>query len=344
MKVFVLSPFYPVSDKTDVSHRAGWARYWANELAVRGKEEVTLLTTGTMRRLEEAKKGDVVACYHGMEFKGALNLQSGLTDEILSRVDMMNAAMKKGVRLVSLDEPMPNYARLLQARDMDDSRSDKLAMMKKSETWAANTQYPTHIIFGDSHALSMYTPGSVIARHDSLTMFGAMKDSLRKTLDDWTFEKGVAYDSLNELTVYFGNIDIRHHLYRQDQPEMATKKLIQQYGIQLHDLLKLSRKKIKIEVVMPLPIEDESRPIPKSGWYKGAAFAGTWHERHQLRLIMRDEIKKMVKKHGFTTYEHPKHFTQKDGKLDFEVMEKPRSVHIRPSEYRLVQEGIEWLV
>lgn len=336
MTALVISPLYPISDAVDTSHRAGWARYLANEL------DCGLVTTQSMSVVDTLKRGDELYCYHGMEFKGQLNLQSGLTEEILARVKRVLDAKKRGVKFYSLDVPMPDYGALLEARGMDETSSEALTKLCRSagKILAPNLR-PKRLVIGDSHALSQYTKGSTIVRNDGQTLFGALcrPDGLMEDIKILDFEWEVQFKDVELLTVYYGNIDVRHHLMRQQDPKAAIKELVDNYGKQLENL---RMKTGDIEIVLPLPIEDESRPIPKSGWYKGAAFAGSWSERHQIRLELRDQLKRMAKKRGFKVYEHPKHFTGKDGKLTFEVMEKPRSVHIRPSEYRLIQEGDEW--
>ncbi len=335
MKTFVISPFYPVSDRVDESHRAGWARYWANEI---GAE---LITTKTMDQVDSLKKGDQLMCYHGMEFKGQMNLQSGLTDEILMRARRLIAAGKRGVKLISLDHGMPNYGGLLAARGMDQTSSDSLTgLCAKAGRLLVPNPEPRLMVFGDSHALSLYRPESVIYRTDSLTMHGALGRGLFKMLDDFAFETEVSYDKVEVLTVYFGNIDIRHHLLRPDLPVTAMKDLVTAYGKQLVEVGK-AYPHATIEVVLPLPIECESRPIPKSGWYKGTPFYGSWSDRHRIRKDMARMIRAMARKHGFMVYDHPRHFLDGD-KLSFDSMEKPRSVHIRPAEYRLVQEDMGW--
>jgi len=335
---YVVSPFYPVSDNVDVSHRAGWARYAAQELGAK------LLTTQHMGLVADLKRGDELICYHGMEFKGQMNLQSGLTDEILARVKRLLDAKKKGVKIYSLDVPMPNYGQLLGERGMDPTSSEALTKLCGSagKILTPNIR-PKRLVIGDSHALSQYVPGSTIVRNDSLTLYGALRrnDGLFQDTHVFGFEWDCVWNDVEVITAYYGNIDIRHHLYRQPDPKQAIKELVDTYGKQLKIIQ--DRYQTEIEVIMPLPIEDESRQIPKSGWYKGAPFAGDWHMRHQIRLAMRDQLKRMCKRHGFHAYEHPRHFIEKDGKLSFDVMEKPRSVHIRPAEYRLIQEGHEWV-
>ncbi len=335
MRTVILSPFYPVADKIDTSHRAGWARYWANET------KAELLTTKTMAKIEELKKGDQILCYHGMEFKGQLNLQSGLTEEILARTKRLLDAAKRGVQLVSVDQGMPNYGALLGERGMDPTSADKLTKVcAKAGRLLVPNENPRQFIFGDSHALSLYREETSIYRNDSLTLHGALQRGLFKMLDDFAFETEVSYDRVEVLTVYFGNIDIRHHLLRPELPITAMKDLVTEYGKQLVEVAK-AYPHTTIEVVLPLPIECESRPIPKSGWYKGTPFYGSWSDRHRIRKDMARMLRAMAKKHGFMVYEHPKHFLDGD-KLSFNSMEKPRSVHIRPSEYRIVQEGGSW--
>jgi len=332
MTRYVLSPFYPVSDKLDVSHRAGWARYWAKEL---GAE---LLTTKTMDKVADAKKGDTLFLYHGMEWRGAMNLQSGLTDEIALRADRL---IKCKADVTSLDIPMPGYGALLEARGY--AHGGKLDNRLRSKSYlpvpATDT---TQIIMGDSHSLSQYRPGAVIYRADGQTLHGALQIGLLKRLEEWLFETDVLVNKKTQiLTVYFGNIDIRHHLARQVEPWAAVKELVAEYAKQLLEIQR-TYKKMAINIVCPLPIEHEDRTIPKTGWYKGTPFFGTWQERTELSKLMRKEIDKVAKKHTFGVSYHPKHFTNKQGELSYDVMEQPRSVHIRPSEYRLVQEGLSW--
>lgn len=329
---YVVSPFYPVSDKLDVSHRAGWARYWTKEL---GAE---LLTTNTMSYIEDLDKGaDEVYLYHGMEWSGAMNLQSGLTDEIVKRAERLR---KCKVKIFSLDIPMPAYGRLLAARGYEHGEAlDKV--LRKTAFLQLPMADPKTVIMGDSHSLSQYTPGSVIYRTDGQTLFGALQTGLGKRLENWSFETGATLEKLPKLVSYFGNIDVRHHLLRQESPQQAVKELVAEYLSQLAGIQRKHRIK-QIEVVQVLPIENECRVLPKTGWYKGTPFYGSWAERTAIAKLFNESLAKGIKKHGFTVYKHPKHFTNKQGELSFDVMEQPRSVHIRPSEYRLVTEGLSW--
>ena len=220
-RTVVLSPFYPVSDQLDTSHRAGWARYWASELSAE------LFTTSRMAEIDSLKRGDVIKCYHGMEFKGQMNLQSGLTDEILARVKRLLDATKRGVQIHSLDQHMPDYGKLLAERGMDPTSADALSKLcRKAPVMWAPTQDPNFLILGDSHALSLYRPRSVIHRNDGQTLHGALTLGLMTLVDAVRFEWDVALGGRDRFTFYYGNIDIRHHLNRQPDPKAAIKELV----------------------------------------------------------------------------------------------------------------------
>lgn len=334
---YVLSPFYPVADKTDVSHRAGWARYWAHATGA------ILLTTKTMAHLASVKRGQTVGVYHGMEFKGQLNLQSGLTEAIRQRVDYMLAAKRRGVKFVSLDQPMPDYGQLLAERGLDGEKAGALTKLCKTAGRAlVPTERPSRIVIGDSHSLSQYERrGEVILREDGQTLYGVVgpdRPGMAKYLDDKIWELGIETDQLEVISFYFGNIDIRHHLFREQDPVKATTELVKRYVSQVSAIDLASNCN---EIVLPLPIEHPSRQIPKSGWYKGAPFAGRWEDRTKIQKHMVRRLREECRRHGVSVIDHPKHFTNKQGELAFEVMEKPRSVHIAPAEYVIAQVGGE---
>lgn len=344
MRTVLLSPFYPVSNQLDTSHRAGWARYWANELTHQG-QKTELLTTETMKVVDELKKGDQVLCYHGMEFKGQLNLQSGLTDEILERAGRLIGAAKRGVDLISLDEPMPNYGRLLGERGLDPTSASKLSnACGKAKTLLVPNREPEAIVVGDSHSLAMYSPGTTILRQDAKTMHGALEFGLCKLVDVLQFEMEVSMKKVKRLSFYYGNIDIRHHLLRQPHPKASMQQMVDKYITQLKVVRSLTKK--PIEIILPLGIESETRVLPKSIMFKGTPYYGSRLERIKMVSDMRALLRRRAKKEGFDVYDHPPHFGEDRNahKLTMDVMEKPRSVHIRPAEYRLVQEGHEWLV
>jgi hypothetical protein len=165
----------------------------------------------------------------------------------------------------------------------------------------------------------MYQSGYMCQRHDGLTMHGAFKKGLQSYVYPW----------VNELTVYMGNIDVRHHLMRQGNPSAAVKTLIKRYEEELIGL-GISN----IEIVNVLPIENESRPLPKTGYYKGTPFAGTWAERTALVKEINQGIEDMAQRNNWKVYKHSEVYFNHKGELTFDVMEKPKSVHISREYYR----------
>lgn len=328
---YVASFLYPISDRLDTSHRAGWAQYWAAWL---GAE---IITTSRMWELATLTNKDTVYFYHGMEFKGQLNLQSGLSGPLADRLLILNRMMELGVKVVSLDIPMPAYDDLIRVRAKADDPLWGRAQLYQGlikMRGALTLEYPAiknaeAMVIGDSHALAMAMPKTVILRHDALTLHGALNRGLLSLVADAYPGLKTCKGRLKKLTFYFGNIDIRHHLCRRGKD--AVRPLVKAYGQQILTVAKaLGVPRKDIEVVEALPIEDPSRRIPKSGWFKGTPFFGSWDERMDMRMHFNDCLGDL----GLIMVNHPRFFYTPLGGLWEEVMEKPQSVHIRPAFYR----------
>ena len=82
----------------------------------------------------------------------------------------------------------------------------------------------------------------------------------------------------------------------------------------------------------PLPIENESRKIPKGGQYKGEPFYGSWEERNTIRQIFISTLDSLsnerVKSKAWADY-----LLNDKGELDFQHMEANRSVHLSRAAY-----------
>jgi len=99
--------------------------------------------------------------------------------------------------------------------------------------------------------------------------------------------------------------------------------------------LKLQERGVtNIEVVHCLPIENESRVLPKTGYYKGTPYTGTWSERSALVKEINSSIDDMCRRNGWKSYKHPEVYFNALNELTFDVMEKPKSVHIAREFYR----------
>jgi len=81
----------------------------------------------------------------------------------------------------------------------------------------------------------------------------------------------------------------------------------------------------------PLPIENESRKIPKTGWYKGTPFYGTWSERNKVRNYFIETLEECCD--NIKLIKWTKYLLNKKGELDFKCMEKPQSVHLSREYY-----------
>ena len=126
-----------------------------------------------------------------------------------------------------------------------------------------------------------------------------------------------------------GNIDIRHHLMRQENPFEKAHAMGIELGYQLKSLGIPN-----IEIVHVLPIENISRKLPKTGYYKKTPYFGTWEERTKLVNTFNNAVDKICIENKWNTFHWPEEFLNDSKELDFEYMERPKSVHLSPVSYR----------
>lgn len=304
------------------SHKSAWPFMLANQLKHAGYKDVTVITSVD----EDWTKYDRIILDHGMEFKGTFNIFGGANDDLYHQLSRLFC----GVRMYSMHHDMPDIGELISKRlktgsDLFKTLEDKIepaSLICKHVRRVDHIDKTDKLCFGDSHSFSMYTPGYMANRNDGLTLFGTLKRGLDTYVYPWA----------KSLRVYLGNIDIRHHLMRQDKPAESLKKMVLEYENQLLQLQ--DRGVEEIEVIQALPIENESRKLPKTGYYKGTPFAGTWAERTELVKQFNRAIDEMCERNGWDCYEHPEVYTNTLGELSFDVMEKPKSVHLAREFYR----------
>ena len=318
------------------SHKGGWAYLWANQLkhyfrALGEEADIKVLHN------EESWDGyDLIFLDHGMEFNGeSLNLFGGAQDAPASRLARLIEPDPDLMRLVSLDRPMPDYGALGKGRLKSCSDGwravdwDLITERSKSTDFITQQSMGklagwNHLALGDSHTFSMYKPGMMVCRNDGQTLHGALKRGLKSFIEP--------FSDVKHLTLYFGNIDIRHHLMRQGDPFGAMDTMLDEYFKQIKELGMES-----VELIETLPIENESRKLPKTGFYKGKPFAGTWAERtklHKMWNIRLDQFARRNPDLNVTVYKHPDLYKNELGELRFSVMEKPQSVHLARLYYR----------
>lgn len=310
------------------SHRSSWPRTQKCQLQDLGKDVV--LAFGDNKIIEDA---DFWAVSHGMEFKDTYNLNAGWQPEHAERLRLM---IRKGAgKVVSLERPMPDLVGILKPRG-DKSPENNLS----DEEWAAlqhivdNCAWmsaemlvpnATRVVLGDSHSVARYQSETRLLRNDGLTMHGLLKRGVIPMLQEAGIEK------TELLVISAGNIDIRHHLMRQPEPFAAVDTMLDALREQLRAVF-IGGIAQEVEITAPYPIEFEGRKLPKTGWYKGTPFIGSWAEREALRAYMTEG---MVSRFGEKRVKQwPKEwFLMEPEKYAETYMEKPRSVHLSPAHY-----------
>jgi len=267
--------------------------------------------------------------YHGNDWGGSLNLFGGLQN-YSGIYNFVNFSKFKGM-VYSLAIDMPDYYAIMKEK-LDKAKEkgqwfdpewnevdwDNLKRIcTEAETVDTNKMVQhKKIAIGDSHAICMYRPGWQNISVPFKTLHGALKEGL---------DSFIPQGSYTDIEFYFGNIDVRHHLCRQDNPEEATKILARKYIEQARAVCETYGANVKLYEL--LPIENPSRKIPKTGWHKGAPFCGDWVSRNAIRKIFREELR-LHNSNAVSLYEWVGEMINNQGELDFEYMEKPQSVHL----------------
>lgn len=308
MKIAIYSPNGTLTAK-EGSHRTAWAFMRADQISREGHDVDVIMTRD--EKTTDWEQYDKIYCYLGMEWAGAINLFGGATDENREKFDRL---IGFGDKLEWLDERPVGLGDLIAKRWPN---FPKEVLNARAIGAPVHTQKASsYIILGDSHSLNWYIPGASVIRHDGKTLFGALESGISSFLQH----------TPKKLCVCFGNIDIRHHLMRQEHPIPAMTDLVVRLQQQLHDYQKETG--CEIEIVAPVYIENESRKLPKTGWYKGTPFAGTWAEREKLRFLMHGLFLSACINNGWTYLTYPRYFVNALGEMDEDYMEKPGSVHV----------------
>ena len=172
-------------------------------------------------------------------------------------------------------------------------------------------------VIGDSHALSVWKPGHTLDFTAGRTLHGFLKRESVEQINN----------RFDEVTLYFGNIDLRFHLMRQENPQKATADLFNRY-------VEFAKQLKKATLVELLPVEHESRKIPGTGLYKKQPFFGTRAERMQVREIANE----IINNSGLDVIQWPSEWIDEDGTKMLDILEMKQSVHLRPKNYPYLKE------
>jgi hypothetical protein len=327
MSILVTSPFTPVSSNIH-SHRAAQAAIYAEQLSAEFGN-VHLDRTGDIH--PDPASFDKVYAYHGNDWFGSLNLFGGMKN--YSNIDKLIRYSKLKAPIYSLWIDHPKYSEMLKPRLDGDIHPDwhlvdweNLKKLEDTAITVREIEVVNRVVAGDSHAICMYRPGWFVNSVPFKTLHGALKEGLQTFIQP--------QHEIAEF--YFGNIDVRHHLCRQPDPAQATRDLANRYYTQLSQL-----DLAKVYAYELLPIEHESRVLPKTGYYKGTPFYGSWDQRNATRLTFKDEMRKLCAQGSVNFIEWVDPLLNERGELDFECMEKPKSVHLSRNSYPHWQ-GRKW--
>ena len=339
MNALLTTPFTPIS-KNIASHRSAQGVIYADQIRSSGVN-LDIAMSGNIP--DDYNQYDELYVYHGNDWGGTLNMFGGVKE--YNNIDEVIRLSKFKGKVNSINIPYPDYYNMLKPRiDSTEGSHPDWANVDWDNFLHiqsfAKIVYPNKMInsddiaIGDSHAICMYRPGWQINSVPFKTLHGALKSGLQSFIPNGKF---------NSIEFYFGNIDIRHHLMRQDNPIDATKKLAIKYMRQASEVADKYNATVKVYEL--LPIENESRKLPKTGYYKGTPFYGSQSERNYLRLIFRDECEKYqaIGRHDYNVkvYRWVDHMMNDNCELDFEYMEKPKSVHLSRNSYPHWQ-GLDW--
>lgn len=280
------------------SHSAGWNYCIASFMQTKYGSYPTFIN-----KLHDLNKYDVICINNGVNYKdNKFNFYGGVQQ---GTIDKLIALSKYKNKLICYNEPI-DFRYLLKRRE--------ITTIPNREVITEYT-YNDKIIIGDSHCVSIYEKGYGILRLDGKTLHGFLKDPYNY----------LNFDKIKDVVLYFGNIDVRFHLCRQEVPMQATFDLVDKYVAFLASLV---RKGLKVKVQGLLPIEDESRKIPQTGLYKMKPFYGSQELRNELREEINFELKRNANNYDYE-YQAP----WINHPLQFFQMEARQSVHICPDWY-----------
>jgi hypothetical protein len=307
--------------RSKYSHNAGMSLIYKHQLEMLHNQKITII------RKEPWDEFDLIYLDHGTAFKGLLNLFGGAVQKNAQNYERL----KTKTKLISLGIEMPNYGELCKDRlsSCDDYWKkvdwDLISEKCKNTDFIQHVHTTDKLVLGDSHSMSAWLPYQMIIRKDGRTLAGVLRKSIRKEINDG----GIDPNSLNQITLYFGNIDVRHHILRNENPEQYIDSLLAEYEKQI---LELGIK--NVEIMKLLPIESESRKLPKTGYFKNTPFFGSQQERARIRKYFNQGLELMCKRNNFIFSEIEKFDDMHIMDYETEIMEKPGSVHIAPLYYR----------
>ena len=328
MKALVTAPFIPIVPRL-ASHRSAQGVIYADQIRQTGiYDRVDVNWAG--EAVTDHNDYDVVYVYWGSDWTGGLNLFGGIK-AFPYAWNIRNFSKFKG-KIYSLAIDFPNIDEMIAERiKIGQSKNaeiqpewlevdvENLARMRRESTTVRFPLVTDKVVIGDSHSICMHRPGWTVNSVPFKTLNGALNTGLQTFIEEVT-----SIDNVYSAEFYFGNIDVRHHLCRiEGVPALNARGLAHRY-VEAITALPIKDKAI-YEL---LPLENESRKLPQTGYYKGKPFWGTWQERQNVRSIFNDNCEALCQKAGIRFIRWTNYLLNDKGELDFKYMEKPHSIHL----------------
>lgn len=287
-------------------HSHGWARTWA--------ENTGLALNHDNHPVKE------MYFFHGPHpWDNRLNIPNGWPREGPKIRKKLLAAFEAET-VLSLDVPVPNYAKFLSGRSDftdQDLLPELIRLQERAKVLRSTDLGLDWVTVGDSHVAAWAPPGSMTAKNDGKTLWGEIRTDFaitRQVLKECPQVRGI--------TMVLGNIDVRFHMLRLGADWKMMYDKWKEFGDSLD---------IEVEYSLPWPVEHEERPLPKLGQYKGQSFYGSRDERADLVLQIRDYMDKK----GMLTVSYPEAWLNIDPAQYAKThMQKYKNVHLMPTRYR----------
>lgn len=310
------------------SHKGGWTRLLRCQLINMGWNPENVVILDNKMSLDWF---DAIIFDLGAEYSGTLNMFGGLDDKVFKR---LNEIKSYEGPIFSWRNDLPSLS-ILSGRRNNESTCEAFkqagpTFLEEVQKVLDNCQVFQHayktdkLLIGDSHTPSVWTPEYMIERRDGRTLKGMVEH-------ETVYRYVTTMPYVKHFHVHCGSIDIRHHLMREIDPPEACAKFV----LLMTEQLALITQVESATLTHTMGIEDVSRELPKTGYFRGEPFAGTWEQRNELREIFNACLELSVdRRDEWNLIKFPDYFFDQHGKLKFEVMEKPGSVHLSPEHYR----------
>lgn len=323
MKIAIVGVIQPPSVSLS-SHNAG------NTYAIKSMAE-ELFGSGIEIQKDPLKWDDYDALLitEGVNYRtGKANLFGGVSDDLIQRLSALQNYLGD---IYYFGPEVPKYKELVDKRLNGTVIQGVEYKDPEMECLDAFLQKKINrLVLGDSHSLSVFEKGWRLSRNDGKTMHGFLKEGLKSYVDG----------NVKHLRFYAGNIDVRHHLCRKFRAgELHRKTAIHEMVLELSNQLSALALE-SVEVVSLLPIEDDSRKIPKTGYYEGKPFYGSVSEREYCVKVFNESLEEMCNFNGFKFLKW-EGLQDIYGLLDFDKMESKQSVHLAPKSY-MFKKGYVW--